>query len=315
MRRLLALLILPLILAPAVPALAQGSAPTANVTTAPTAVATAPAQLPAVVPVPVTTPVTVPTTTTTTTVGAPTAPTGGVNAASDPLAIVLAGAVLIKLFVLSAILESALALLFNWGPIVRTFNGKGVKPLVSFGVALALTMGFNSHLFAGLFAALSYDVTGPYALSICQILEAAVLAGGSSGVSRLLRNLGIRPIDPVAEQNPQPLPQDAWIAVRHHRVDARGTVDVELGTVAADGSTLWTMAGQIAGGRPLTGFASWLLRDRSRFPGSGGYVVPPGVPLAVRLAWTKPDGTVLMSPVWGPYALAERAIMDIDLTL
>lgn len=312
MRRLLALLILPLILAPAVPALAQGSAPTAAATTTPTAVATTPAQLPAVVPTPVTVPAT---TTTTTTVGAPTAPPGGTNTASDPLAIVLAGAVLIKLFVLSAILESALALFFNWGPFVRTFNGKGVKPLVSFGVALALTMGFKSHLFAGLFAALNYDVTVPYALSICQILEAAVLAGGSSGVSRLLRNLGIRPIDPVAEQNPQPLPQDAWIAVRHHRVNAQGTVDVELGTVAADGSIIWTMAGQIAGGRPLTGFASWLLRDRSRFPGSGGYVVPPGVPLAVRLAWTKPDGTVLESPVWGPYALADRAIVDIDLTL
>jgi hypothetical protein len=222
---------------------------------------------------------------------------------------------LIVLFVLAAILESALAWFFNLPFIAGVFNGRSVKPIISCAFALAVTYGFKSVLLIGLFAKYGYDTAGADAQFLCRLIESLVLAGGSAGVNRLLRNLGIRPIDPVAERNPTPQPLDAWIAVRHRRTNATGPVDVQIGTTAADGSTSWRVAGQITGGTPLMGFARWLLRDRSRFPGSGGYVVTPGVPLKVRLVWTKTDGTVVESAVWGPNALADRAIVDIDLTL
>src|SRR6266542_2275670 len=39
------------------------------------------------------------------------------------------------LFLLAAVLESALAVIFNWRPFVETFNARAVRPLVSFLVA------------------------------------------------------------------------------------------------------------------------------------------------------------------------------------
>jgi len=232
-----------------------------------------------------------------------------------PQVITESGKALIVLFVLAAILESALAWLFNLSIIAGVFNGRNVKPIISCIFALAVTYGFQSVLMINLFANYGYDTRGTDAQFLCRLIEALVLAGGSAGVNRLLRNLGIRPIDPVAERNPTPQPLDAWIAVKHHRDHSSGAVDVEIGTTAADGTTGWAIAGQVSGGKPLSGFARWLLRDRSRFPASGGYVVTPGVLIQVRLSWTKADGTVITSPVWGPFALADRAIVDIDLTL
>lgn len=242
-------------------------------------------------------------------------PDGGADNPAASQVIAESGKALIVLFVLAAILESALAWFFNLSFIANVFNGRSVKPIISCALALAVTYGFQSILLIDLFAKYGYDTTGSDAHFLCRLIESLVLAGGSAGVNRLLRNLGIRPIDPVAERNPTPQPLDAWIAVIHHRDHNTGPVDVEIGTSAADGSTTWMIAGQVTGGTPLTGFARWLLRDRSRFPRTGGYVVTPGTPIQVRLSWTKTDGTVIVSPAWGPYALADRAIVDIDLTL
>ncbi|MDG2532847.1 hypothetical protein P6144_04255 [Sphingomonas sp. HITSZ_GF] len=287
-----ALFLLSASVAPAVPALAQDNTTIVNE-----------ADTPALTPTPQP-------------AATPQAQTGTI--ADDPAAsqvIAESGKALIVLFVLAAILESALAWFFNLPVVAGLFNGRNFKPIISCGLALAVTYGFQSVLLIGLFANYGYDTAGADAQFLCRLIESLVLAGGSAGVNRLLRNLGIRPIDPIAESNPTPQPLDAWISVTHRRSGTKGPVDVEIGTTAADGTVVWAIAGQVRGGSPLSGFASWLLRDRSRFPGSGGYVVTPGVPIQVRLAWTKSDGTVLLSPAWGPYALADRAIVDIDLTL
>ncbi|MBO9713758.1 hypothetical protein [Sphingomonas sp.] len=243
---------------------------------------------------------------------------GAVTTSGDnnqPQVILDSGAVLLKLFVLSAILESALALFFNWRPVARLFNRKGLKPVLSFALALAVTTGFKSHLFATLFASYGYDTTGATALLMCQLLEAAVLAGGSSGVNRLLRNLGIRPIDPVAEQNPQPRPQEAWLSVSHRRVNAEGTAQVEFAQGVDPLAAQWEIAGQVTGTRPIGALARWLIQDPSRFPPSGGHSVTPGVSYMVRLTGMDGGGKPIASQVWGPNALADRAIVDIELSL
>ncbi|NYT39999.1 hypothetical protein HZY97_04470 [Sphingomonas sp. R-74633] len=237
--------------------------------------------------------------------------------APAPQVITESGKVLVVLFVLAAILESALAWFFNLQFFAATFNGRSVKPLISCLFALAVTFGFKSVLLIDLFAKYSYDTSGADAHFLCRLIESLVLAGGSAGVNRLLRNLGIRPIDPIAERNPTPPPQEAWLAVEHSRTNAVGPVAVEIsiGTNPATPAGIWQVAGQISGRKRLTGISRWLFRDRSRFPASGGYAVLPGAPIMVRLSWTKPDGTVVYSPVWGPNALADRAIVDIALPI
>jgi hypothetical protein len=237
--------------------------------------------------------------------------------APAPQVITESGKVLVVLFVLAAILESALAWFFNLQFFAATFNGRSVKPVISCLFALAVTYGFKSVLLIGLFAQYSYDTSGADAHFLCRLIESLVLAGGSAGVNRLLRNLGIRPIDPIAERNPTPPPQEAWLAVAHDRTNAVGPVAVEIsiGTNPATPASIWQVAGQITGRKRLTGISRWLFRDRSRFPASGGYAVMPGAPIMVRLSWTRPDGTVVYSPVWGPNALADRAIVDIVLPI
>src|SRR5262249_46470395 len=54
---------------------------------------------------------------------------------------------LFLLFTLAVILESALAVLFNWRPFIETFNARAVRPVVSFVVALLVVREFNLDLF------------------------------------------------------------------------------------------------------------------------------------------------------------------------
>jgi hypothetical protein len=235
--------------------------------------------------------------------------------ANSPQVILDSGAVLIKLFVLATILESALSFFFNWRPIARIFNRKGLKPVVSFITAAAFTLSFNSHLFATLFASYGYDTTYPGAVMMCQLLEAAVLAGGSSGVNRLLRNLGLRPIDPVAEQNPTPRPQEAWISVGLRRLKAVGDAQVEIATGIDPLAAQWQIAGQVSGHHPSGALARWLLQDPARFPQSGGHTLAPGVSYMIRLTGNDAAGAPIASTIWGPNALADRAVVDLEITL
>lgn len=101
------------------------------------------------------------------------------------------GNALLKLFVLAVILESALALLFNWRPIVARYDGRGIKAPVSFAAALALVFIFKPDAIAALMSGYGSDV-GQGGLFFARVIEAMVIAGGSAGVNRLLLALGFR---------------------------------------------------------------------------------------------------------------------------
>lgn len=236
------------------------------------------------------------------------APPGPRQANGDGSSVVgESGEALVKLFVLAVLLESALALIFNWRPFREVFNGRGVKPLFSFGAALVIVFTLEPATVATLMAEYGGTLTDRDR-DIAFILEAMILAGGSSGVNKLLLTLGVRSRAPVEEER-RPPDDEAWISVGLQRKRAVGTVDVEMDE---DGKT--RLLGTIRKGRRPGWFWAWFFLDFGRVPTSGGYSVKPGTSYKFRLTGRDQSGKAIQSD-WGPHVFANRAVVDIELEL
>lgn len=231
--------------------------------------------------------------------------TAGAGAADNPV-LPESGKAIVKLFVLAALLESALALLFNWRPFVVSLDGRAVKPLVSLIAAYAVVLSFGLHTIEDLLRAYGSGPFGEGGRIFSQIIEAMIIAGGSSGVNNLLRTLGFRAI-PSAEQPHQPPRTEAWLSVALDRVNAVGPVQV----IAAPAGALGTIHG--VKGKSRRG--SFFLRDKDRLPGSGGKVMEPGKEYTVSLKGADADGNPLTSSSPQKVTLAPGAIVDLEFKL
>lgn len=215
--------------------------------------------------------------------------------------------ILIRLFVLAVILESALTVVFRWRPYLALFDGKAVNPPVTFAAALALVLAFDLDQVGVLIGSYSTASGGP-APAVhdlgSAVLTALVIAGGSAGVNKMLRALGYRS-NPVVEDLPKPARTEAWIAVLDTSRVRRGTFHVAMRRDTGD----WTVLGSITSGGRQTPRFGWALRNRGRFPPSGGYPVPIDTPIEIGVMGTAP-GEVPVA-IWGPNALAAGAIVDV----
>lgn len=144
-------------------------------------------------------------------------------------------------------------------------------------------------------------------------VTALVLAGGSAAVNRVFVTLGLRAEQRAAEVAPKPPRTEGWASVTLGRKAAKGPVDVLIGD-RAQGSP--PVAGTIVGGRDWPRVVLLFLRDRNRFPMSGGFTVPAGSQCEDRLVGRDAGGAPLGSPAtWGPYEIAPGAIVDLRLDL
>lgn len=218
---------------------------------------------------------------------------------------------LFLLFVLAAVLESALAILFNWRPFVETFNARAVRPPVSLVFALALVYVFDLDLVTALARLIRPDV--PKLDGTGHILTAMVIAGGSAAVNNLMVGLGFRQVrtpDTVAAKPPA---DKGWISVSIVRTPAiAGPVTVAIGVSTADGHVP-VVASLGKSTRP--GYR-YFFRDPGRFPGSGGYPVKKGDNVSVKVSALKSDhtNTTLEKP-WGPHLIADGAIIDLTFVM
>jgi hypothetical protein len=108
--------------------------------------------------------------------------------------------VLFGLFVLAVILESGLAVIFNWRPFLQVFDARGVKTIVSLLFALLIVWKFDLDIATQLINVLwdsRYEQSG-----VGMFVSALVLAGGSSGVNTLLVALGFRSLKSVESTTP-----------------------------------------------------------------------------------------------------------------
>jgi hypothetical protein len=214
------------------------------------------------------------------------------------------------LFVLAVVLESALAVLFNWRPFVETFNARAVRPLVSFIVALVFVNWFDLDLVTTLVNASTTTVDYKPALPGL-VLTALVLAGGSAGVNNLLVTLGYRQRRTPETVAPKPPATEAWIAVRLLRTPGTtGPVLVFIGVQPGPAPAMPPLVGIIEGSsRPGL---RYFLNDPGRYPGYGGHAVPANTAITVRI---HRQDNAEPHDSWGPYVIGGGAIVDLDMTL
>ena len=135
--------------------------------------------------------------------------------------------ILFNVFALSIVLESALAVLFNWRPFLIYFASKGARTPISLILAWVVSSLLHLDLISQLYAASSesnaVDLHG-----IGTFLTALVLAGGSSGVNNIMKSLGFRDIARPETISPKPPMNSAWVSVRLNQAQAVGSVRVFL---------------------------------------------------------------------------------------
>jgi hypothetical protein len=59
----------------------------------------------------------------------------------------------------------------------------------------------------------------------------------------------------------------------------------------------------------------YFLSDPGRFPGYGGWEIAPGTEVVIQLHGLDQQKKPIKSDAWGPYKLADRAVIDLELTL
>jgi hypothetical protein len=213
------------------------------------------------------------------------------------------------LFIIAILLESGLAVIFNWRPFIEIFDTRGVKTIIAFALAYFFVEIFDLDITTSLVNIYS-EQTWPVNLP-GKIITALVLAGGSSGINNLLTAFGFRSVIRQQQVEAKPKPEEAWVAVRLIRDKAKGSVAVLVGPQGSPSTVAGTITGRSKGNRGWRYF----IRDRGRFPTAGGYSVEPEKDYEVKLEGVNETGARVVSPVWGPYKFAKGAIVDLELPL
>lgn len=214
---------------------------------------------------------------------------------------------LFTLFILAVLLESGLAIIFNWKLFISTFDAKATKPLIAVLVASLFVFRYKLDIVTRL---VNIYTNAGYPINFAgKFLTALVIAGGSAGVNRLLQALGFRSVQTESQPPPRVPPAVAWISVTLKRVKAEGMVNV---LARPDGN--FSLIGTISGPGLANPLLRFFFQDRARFPGSGGHTLVPGT-WAIQLEGVDRNGAVIQSRLWGPYAIAAGTIIDIELTL
>lgn len=218
-------------------------------------------------------------------------------------------AALTKLFVLAVLVESALALIFNWRVFLEYFNKRAIKTVVMFAVSLAVVTTFNIDIVEQLMA--TYGSSSDEGGIMSTVLTAMIVAGGSSGVNNLFIALGFR--SRLKEQAPQPPRAEAWIAILVHRDSAASgevliQISEEASGVAAEHDSI---AGSV---NPRKRLKEMFFPNRNRFPTSGGYKVDAGKVYRISVTGKDETGNE-RSGLGDTYSFAPRAIVDLDVKL
>ena len=212
-------------------------------------------------------------------------------------------------FVVALLLESGLAVLFNWRPFLMLFDARGVRTVVSVAFGYLFVRAFDLDIVRELVNAYSTDPPKDSEFG-SQFISALILAGGSAGVNKLLVALGFREVKTVEQVVSKPPPTRAWISVALTRKDAKGPVDVHIGQDGKD-----VVAGTITSSSRRLGILTYFIRDYGRFPPSGGHAVDPDKPVTVQLKGVDANNKPVESSIWSAPGLAAGAIVDLRLTV
>jgi hypothetical protein len=119
--------------------------------------------------------------------------------------------VLFAMFVLAALLELGLAVLFNYRYFLQYFDASGTKTIVSVFVAYTFVRTLDLDVVAKLVNVVwlsNYSSSG-----LSKFISALILAGGSATVNTLMVTLGFRAVRTSESIQRRPPANEAWLAV------------------------------------------------------------------------------------------------------
>jgi hypothetical protein len=223
-------------------------------------------------------------------------------------------ATLVKLFAVAILIESALAVIFNWRVFLTLFDGRGWKTVIMIVVSWLVVREFKIDWLSQLMT--TYGAIKPVDDTIATILTSLVLAGGSSGIYNVLVKLGYRAPVAADRVEAKPPPEKAWIAIEVTQVASEGNVNIMLQKLNPQPAPMPTAIAGVVGGNSLAKDVWGLFfRDRMRFPRGGGYVVDPDVAYDLRVEAKNADGVLVPCPINGQYTFARGAIVNMKVTL
>ena len=216
------------------------------------------------------------------------------------------------LFALAVVLESSLAVLFNWRPFVENFNARAVRPVISFVVALLVVWNFGLDLMTRLLKVITPESTVEDRSTTGMLVTALMLAGGSAAVNNVLVGLGFRQQRTPETAVPRPPPTQGWVAVCVARRQAVGPVSVFVGPAPAAAGLRPPLVTVLH--KPSKRGLRYFLADPGRFPRTGGYAVAAGSVIEVHVVG-QDSANATVSDTWGPHTIAGGAIVDLYFTL
>jgi hypothetical protein len=230
-------------------------------------------------------------------------------------------AALTMAFVIAVLLENAFSVIFNWRVFLVYFSLAGVKTIIMIAISLLIVNAFGIDVMASLIAA--YKSPPPPGAPIdpdfisgfvSRFVTALILAGGSTGVNRIMVALGFRSNSREEEVAPRPPNNKAWVAVlvtRERAVSEAVVMIKEIG--AADANSPSPIAGVV--GFKRAGLGSLIFRSTNRFPPNGGYTVSPNVVYSIRVEAEDAQGKTLSALDSQTYVFAPGAIVDFAVKL
>lgn len=208
------------------------------------------------------------------------------------------------------VVESALSALFNWRVWRQVFNQRALKTPVMFAAGLLVVLGFGYDIFARILndVGAGIEAQGNWG---SVLISALIIAGGSSGINTLFRNLGLRQVLPDAPPKPALSQSEAWISVK-----VNGGVPGDAFHVAIAPSTLAT-GPELAGSVEVKSFGVRLREafrsEPQRFPNYGGWSLDAGKPYRIEVIDTRAPAAKPKLVFEGSFA--PRAIIDFQVKI
>lgn len=219
------------------------------------------------------------------------------------------------LFVMAVLLENAFALIFNWRVFLAYFSRTGTKTIVMVVISFLVVYALDVDIVAKLVSAYKGGQSQP-SIFLSQCITALILAGGSAGVSNIMRTLGFRSENRDAELNPKAPEDQAWVAVQVTRINAVGNFQVtikDMGSAAALANAPAPIAGTIRAKRPS--LLSLIARGSNRFPQNGGCVLKPNVGYEIKVEGTDAQQKPITAVIATTVVFAPRAVVDFTVSL
>lgn len=114
------------------------------------------------------------------------------------------GSILVLLFVISLVFETALTPIFNWRFFAKYCEGKGVKTPITIAAAVALLWGYDIDIFKHVIDAFAgTGATESSSNFIGRIMTGLLVAGGSGAIFNIFTKLGLRSPDKLAAKAAQ----------------------------------------------------------------------------------------------------------------